>query len=313
MKEDPMLSELQKKTAQAIVNIFETGRPIGDYGSVTVMQGDTGHLTYGRSQTTLASGNLALLLHAYCDAEGTLSEALKKFLSAFDRRDTKLDLNEKVKALLRQAGDDPVMRTVQDDFFDRVYWGPALKSAGAIGVSEPLSITVVYDSKIHGSFYRLRTMTDEQHGTVAETGEEAWIKSYVFVRRSWLADHSNPLLHKTVYRMNALMDLIDSNKWELPLPLTVRNAVISADIFTSGHEQPAVVSAEDESDRILFYTRPLMKGEDVKRLQRALGFADMEADGVFGRKTDAAVREFQKENGLTIDGKVGPATWSALG
>jgi chitosanase len=55
-----MLTELQKKTAKAIVNIFETGRPLGDYSKVTLLQGDTGHLTYGRSQTTLASDNLYL-------------------------------------------------------------------------------------------------------------------------------------------------------------------------------------------------------------------------------------------------------------
>ena len=55
-----MLTELQKLTAQAIVNVFETGKARGDYGRVSVMRGDTGHLTYGRSQTTLAIGNLYL-------------------------------------------------------------------------------------------------------------------------------------------------------------------------------------------------------------------------------------------------------------
>ena len=78
-----MLTILQKKSAQAIVNIFETGKPLGDYASVTVMKGDAGHLTYGRSQTTLVSGNLALLLHAYRDADGLLSDALRPFLPAF--------------------------------------------------------------------------------------------------------------------------------------------------------------------------------------------------------------------------------------
>ncbi|MBI4472716.1 MAG: hypothetical protein HY646_08615 [Acidobacteria bacterium] len=48
----PEISDLQERTAQAIANIFETGRAHGDYGKVTLLAGDRGHLTYGRSQTT---------------------------------------------------------------------------------------------------------------------------------------------------------------------------------------------------------------------------------------------------------------------
>ncbi|MGG2027229.1 peptidoglycan-binding domain-containing protein [Gottfriedia sp. S16(2024)] len=38
----------------------------------------------------------------------------------------------------------------------------------------------------------------------------------------------------------------------------------------------------------------------------------MTADGIFGPITDRAVRNFQKKNGLTVDGKVGPKTWAKL-
>jgi N-acetylmuramoyl-L-alanine amidase len=51
----------------------------------------------------------------------------------------------------------------------------------------------------------------------------------------------------------------------------------------------------------------------VKRLQRALGFTGADVDGAFSKDTEKAVRAFQKQNGLKVDGKVGPATWSALG
>lgn len=307
-----MITTLQKKTAQAIVNIFETGRPLGDYGSVTVLKGDTGHLTYGRSQTTLASGNLALLLHTYCDAKGMFSDSLRPYLPAFDRRDFSLDNNEKVKSLLRQAGDDPVMRKVQDDFFDRIYWETALKSAEYISVVKPLSITVVYDSRVHGSYYTIRELTNQEYGGAKDIGEKKWIKAYVSVRRNWLANHSNALLHKTVYRMDSFRDLINKNKWNLSLPLTVRNVVISKELFSDDYVPPALISAE-ANERVLFLTKPMMKGEDVKRLQRALGFPEGRIDGIFGKETDKAVRDFQRANGLKIDGRAGPATWAELG
>ncbi len=308
-----MFTELQKKTAQAIVNIFETGKPIGDYGSVTVLKGDTGHLTYGKSQTTLSSGNLALLIHAYCNAGGEFSEALKPFLSAFDRRDIKLDTNEKVKSLLRQAGNDPVMHKTQDEFFDRIYWTPALISADSIGISKPLGVTVVYDSKIHGSFERTKNMTNEQYGGAEGIGEENWIKAYVETRRQWLANHSNALLHKTVYRMDTFLELIEENKWDLPLPLNIRNVLITEEILLGQHTTPVIASAENTDERVLFYTKPLMKGEDVRKLQLALGFDENEADGVFGKVTGQAVKDFQSAHGLIPDGKVGPATRAALG
>ena len=55
-------------------------------------------------------------------------------------------------------------------------------------------------------------------------------------------------------------------------------------------------------------------GGAVKILQTGLngkGYP-LVGDGIFGPATDAAVRRFQSDNGLAVDGIVGPQTWGAL-
>jgi putative chitinase len=51
------------------------------------------------------------------------------------------------------------------------------------------------------------------------------------------------------------------------------------------------------------------EGAEVKKLQVKLG---VEAVGKFGPKTEAAVKAWQKANGLTADGIVGPGTWNKM-
>lgn len=50
-------------------------------------------------------------------------------------------------------------------------------------------------------------------------------------------------------------------------------------------------------------------GSDVRRVQKKVGVI---ADGVFGRKTEAAVKTWQRSHGLKADGIVGVLTWSKM-
>ena len=70
------------------------------------------------------------------------------------------------------------------------------------------------------------------------------------------------------------------------------------------------------ASRELRLTYPYMRGDDVRELQRTLkeqGYDPGQIDGIFGKKTERAVKRFQKASGLKADGIAGKRTFFALG
>lgn len=68
-------------------------------------------------------------------------------------------------------------------------------------------------------------------------------------------------------------------------------------------------------DRLLYLTRPWLRGDDVLELQRSLsrlGFDTGVTDGIHGPDTDAALRDFQHNIGLPVDGIAGRRTLDQL-
>ena len=76
----------------------------------------------------------------------------------------------------------------------------------------------------------------------------------------------------------------------------------------------AVISLAQQAQAATY--RQGSTGEQVRIIQTKLknwGYYDGAVDGIFGSGTAEAVRYFQRKNGLTADGIVGPATLKALG
>ena len=110
------MDDLQKQICNALVNIFEGGRPTGNYAAVGGLRNDKGHLSYGRSQVSLMSGNLYLVIRSYCAAPGNqYGKDLESYLERMRTKDITLDEEVQLRTILREAGDDPVMRQVQSD------------------------------------------------------------------------------------------------------------------------------------------------------------------------------------------------------
>jgi N-acetylmuramoyl-L-alanine amidase len=94
----------------------------------------------------------------------------------------------------------------------------------------------------------------------------------------------------------------------------------SRGLLTSGECDAATWHALVEAgyrlgDRLLYLRSPMLRGDDVHDLQRglgALGFDAGRVDGIFGPQTEDALRQFQRNAGLTTDGVCGPEVCKAL-
>ena len=210
------LNDAQRSLTTRIVNVFETGKPEGDYGAVSVFDDGPGRvpqITYGRSQTT-EYGNLPELLKNYIDSNGIHAAEMSAYLPQLCSG--VLVKDAVFKRLLKQAGSDPVMIRVQDSFFDEKYFQPAQKWADKNGFVLPLSMLVIYDSFIHSGSVRdfLRARFPEVP-PVKGGPEKSWTSAYVHVRHAWLATHSNAALHPTVYRTACFKEQMDKDNWDL--------------------------------------------------------------------------------------------------
>ena len=131
----------------------------------------------------------------------------------------------------------------------------------------------------------------------------------LFVQKGKTMQHTGfGLNNETVECSSGVQHFTSRNKkwthWAVPAP-------VEGEITPSGDGED-----EDPSE-----DRPTLKrgskGEYVRQLQKLLqdrgyDLGKCGIDGDFGRATEAAVKEFQKDSHITADGIVGPNTWAAF-
>lgn len=235
MESNSVISANVKRKIEQVVNVFETGMPEGNYGAL-VKEADyqdpkTGQLivqiTYGRSQTT-EFGNLKALVQDYIARKGIFAAQLARYVEHIGKQPSLADQEEFCSALKRAGNGDSQMKICQDAFFDSKYYMPAYAWFRQNGFTQPLSLLVIYDSYIHsgGILFFLRKRFAAKV-PAAGGDEKEWIAEYVKTRHDWLANHSQPLLQKTVYRTRCFAEQIENDNWCLTKVIMANGTPIS--------------------------------------------------------------------------------------
>lgn len=113
-----------------------------------------------------------------------------------------------------------------------------------------------------------------------------------------------------------LIGALDALILQIRSAQAVSTAATEIDQMTTAATEAATTAVTTATgSRVLKLVTPNMTGQDVSAWQLVLIAAGypITADGVFGPKTDAATKDWQKKRGLTPDGDVGPLTRAAIG
>ncbi len=222
-------TEFDRLRAMAIVNIFETGRPFGDYAALAVLNDGAG-ISYGASQFTHRSGALHEVVARYLAGGGKVGRAIfetrLELLASKDKRAiVKASADTALKNVLKAAGATREMREAQRSVALERYLAPAIRACAGSGFVLPLSLAVIYDSINHGSWAKIRDRIRISAPDVRSvTYEKIWITEYVNERHRWL--RSIPRLRSTSYRTSFFLAQIAIGNWQLDLPLNVHGRTL---------------------------------------------------------------------------------------
>jgi chitosanase len=228
------ITQSQKQKILRIINVFETGTPDGKYDNISIYAdgpvrdgAKIKQITYGRSQTT-EFGNMKRLLELYMQRGGSYSPQFAPYLNKIGGNKPSLHPDAAFKQLLRDAArNDEIMRKTQDEFFDIYYYQPAFIWFNGNKFTEALSLLVIYDSYIHsGSIPNFLRQKFGERTPSNGGNERKWIEEYVKARHTWLANHTNTVLQKTIYRTNCFKKQIANGNWDLVEKVIANGIVI---------------------------------------------------------------------------------------
>ncbi len=226
----------EKEMIDTLTGIFEGG----SYCTIADSPTDTkGGLSFGKHQVSEIQGTLAALLKKYTNkptATQSNVTAINFHLSLFNPAGTKytgtITQRDDFKRTLKMACTDPAMQQAQDEFFDNIYFGPAMRHASDFGIATSLGRSIFYDIAIqsgpnHTAFYvaaldRWNTDHPGIHATacspkdIAGPDEKTFLTNVDNARRAaMLSPKSSPAYKASVYRPDEFDKLLVSGNLAL--------------------------------------------------------------------------------------------------
>jgi chitosanase len=124
------------------------------------------------------------------------------------------------------------MRSIQDKFFEKAYFAPAMKWADDHLFKLPLSGLVIYDSFIHsGSILWVIRQRFPENPPDLGGDERAWITAYLRERQKWLSSSSRPAVRGSVYRTKDMSREAGRNNWDLSqLPIMANGVAVQPQV-----------------------------------------------------------------------------------
>ena len=220
----PEITPTDRHTLIAALNITSTFEGFG-YNSYNNY--DSGIISYGRSQYTLASGSLAAVLVDYL-AHSTTVTANKlrgDYLDRVNAQDETLRTDEAFQTLLVAAADEIAMQDAQDAWTTENYWNRIYQqSIAPRGIQTPLGQALIYDIGIsNGINHQLLQLAETALGVptlsrVGENGvsEETLVTELAHVYQQHMQNFAEQMsLPGLARRGDFWVTLIESGNWQL--------------------------------------------------------------------------------------------------
>ncbi len=209
-----------RRAAFAITSAFEGG------GYATYQTYDSGIISYGRFQFTLAAGSFITVITRYINqASGSTVDGLRGYMPRINAKDESLRKDDGLKTLCKTAASDPIMQAIQDQVATESYWGDVIGlSITPRNIKSAIGFALIFDMAIqHGKYNFLipKTETDLRVAPKSRVGENGVTEQQFIIK---LAQNRQDNLKALAAKLNLpgmqkrgdfWVKLVAANDWNL--------------------------------------------------------------------------------------------------